>query len=209
MAGADEEKEELWERLALFYAYYGARYSPDELRCSYKRLTGEMTAGHEALRRDSHESFPEIQIEKVFRKLFEERGIIADKALVCHAGQFFRVLSTEFLRLYEGTEEMLAAVKKSGRKIYLLSNASTYFAEWFSDSDVLKKFDGIVFSAPLKMAKPEPGIYRYLFETFQLVPEECFFIDDLKENIEAGRSLGMDGIIFKGDIEEVRRMIGL
>ena len=53
----DEEKEELWERLALFYAYYGARYSPDELRCSYKRLAGEMTAGHEALRRDSHESF--------------------------------------------------------------------------------------------------------------------------------------------------------
>lgn len=107
------------------------------------------------------------------------------------------------------TVRFIDELKETDAHIYLLSNASTYFAEWFSDSDVLKKFDGIVFSAPLKMAKPEPGIYRYLFETFQLVPEECFFIDDLKENIEAGRSLGMDGIIFKGDIEEVRRMIGL
>ena len=107
------------------------------------------------------------------------------------------------------TVRFIDELKETDAHIYLLSNASTYFAEWFSDSDVLKKFDGIVFSAPLKMAKPEPGIYRYLFETFQLVPEECFFIDDLKENIEAGLSLGMDGIIFKGDIEEVRRMIGL
>ena len=114
-----------------------------------------------------------------------------------------------YVDLLPQTADFIRELRQTDAKIYLLSNASTYFAEWFSDSDVLKKFDGIVFSAPLKMAKPEPGIYRYLFETFQLVPEECFFIDDLKENIEAGRSLGMDGIIFKGDIEEVRRMIGL
>lgn len=93
--------------------------------------------------------------------------------------------------------------------VYLLSNAPTYFAEWASGCDVLKKFRGTVFSAPLKMAKPDPQIYRYLFETFSLKPEECFFIDDLKENIEAGRALGMDGIVFKGDIHEVKTALGM
>ena len=93
--------------------------------------------------------------------------------------------------------------------VYLLSNAPVYFAEWASDYDLLKKFSGTVFSAPLKMAKPDPQIYRYLFDTFSLKPEECFFIDDLKENIEAGRALGMDGIVFKGDIREVKTALGM
>ena len=113
----DENKEELWEKLSLFYAFYGAFYTPEELARSYKRLTGEMTAGHEELRRDSHEAFPEIRIEEVFRALFEEKGIAPDEPLVRHAGQFFRILSMEFIRLYDGTEEMLSAVKESGRKI--------------------------------------------------------------------------------------------
>ena len=78
----DENKEELWEKLSLFYAFYGAFYTPEELARSYKRLTGEMTAGHEELRRDSHEAFPEIRIEEVFRALFEEKGIAPDEPLV-------------------------------------------------------------------------------------------------------------------------------
>lgn len=72
---------------------------------------------------------------------------------------------------------------------------------------MLKKFSGVVFSAPLKTAKPDPAIYQYLFRTYSLKPEECFFIDDLEQNIEAGKSLGMDGIIFTGDIEEVKKAV--
>ena len=93
--------------------------------------------------------------------------------------------------------------------VYLLSNAPTYFAEWAVGFEPLKKFSGTVFSAPLKMAKPDPEIYRYLFETFSLKPEETFFIDDLEENVEAGRSLGMDGIVFKGDTREVKTALGI
>ena len=91
--------------------------------------------------------------------------------------------------------------------VYLLSNAPDYFAEWARQYEVLKKFSGVVFSAPLKTAKPDPAIYQYLFRTYSLKPEECFFIDDLEQNIEAGKSLGMDGIIFTGDIEEVKKAV--
>ena len=89
--------------------------------------------------------------------------------------------------------------------MYLLSNAPTYFAEYAVNYDFLKEFSGIVFSAPLKMAKPDPAIYRYLFETFSLDPKECFFIDDLEKNINAARSLGMDGIVFNGNIDDVKK----
>lgn len=93
--------------------------------------------------------------------------------------------------------------------MYLLSNAPTYFAEWAAGCDVLKNFSGVVFSAPLKMAKPDPEIYHYLFETFSLKPEESFFIDDLDANIEAGRALGMDGIVYTGDVGKVKAALGM
>lgn len=58
------------------------------------------------------------------------------------------------------------------------------------------------------MAKPDPEIYEYLFETYKLKPEECFFIDDLSANIETAKKLGMDGIVFTGNIDEVKAAVG-
>ncbi len=105
------------------------------------------------------------------------------------------------------TADFIRELKDRKIPIYLLSNAPTYFAEWAQRIDTLRLFDGIVFSAPLKMAKPEPEIYQYLFRTYDLKPEECFFIDDLEKNIRAAKEAGMDGIIFTGSIDEVKEKI--
>lgn len=105
------------------------------------------------------------------------------------------------------TADFIRELKDRKVPIYLLSNAPTYFAEWAQRIDTLRPFDGIVFSAPLKMAKPEPEIYQYLFRTYDLKPEECFFIDDLEKNIRAAKEAGMDGIIFTGSIDEVKEKI--
>ncbi len=107
------------------------------------------------------------------------------------------------------TQELIEELHREGIPMYLLSNAPTYFAEWASGLELLKKFGGIVFSAPLKMAKPDPAIYRYLFETYSLKPEESFFIDDLEANVEAGRTLGMEGIIYTGDTGKVKAALGM
>lgn len=107
------------------------------------------------------------------------------------------------------TYELIARLKEKGAGLYLLSNASTYFAGIASGWPVLRdNFNGLVFSAPVKMAKPDPAIYRYLFDTYGLNPEDCFFIDDLKDNIEIGKKLGMNGILFTGDIKAVEKHIG-
>lgn len=107
----------------------------------------------------------------------------------------------------EDTLRFINELKERKIPFYLLSNAPTYFAEYAVNYEFLKDFSGIVFSAPLKMAKPDPAIYRYLFDTFSLDPKECFFIDDLEKNIDAARSLNMDGIVFKGNIEDVKKAV--
>ena len=64
-----------------------------------------------------------------------------------------------------------------------------------------------MFSAPLKMAKPGHGIYYHLFNEFNLLPRECFFIDDTVENVIASKELGLESILFTGDIDAVKRAI--
>lgn len=114
----------------------------------------------------------------------------------------------EYVRPIPQTYELITRLREKGAGLYLLSNASAYFAGIASGWPVLRdNFNGIVFSAPVKMAKPDPAIYRYLFQTYGLNPKECFFIDDLKANIETGKKLGMDGIIFTGDIKAVEKKI--
>ena len=198
----DENKEELWEKLSLFYAFYGAFYTPEELARSYKRLTGEMTAGHEALRRDSHEAFPEIRIEEVFRALFEEKGIAPDEPLVRHAGQFFRILSMEFIRLYDGTEEMLSAVKESGRKIYLLSNAQRIFTEYEMNAlGITKYFDGIFISSDEGCKKPDLKFFRKLIDTCGIDPERAVMVgNDGICDIEGAKRAGLGTVYVHSDI---------
>ena len=194
--------EAVTEKLSLFYAFYGAFYTPEELARSYKRLTGEMTAGHEELRRDSHEAFPEIRIEEVFRALFEEKRIAPDEPLVRHAGQFFRILSMEFIRLYDGTEEMLSAVKESGRKIYLLSNAQRIFTEYEMNAlGITKYFDGIFISSDEGCKKPDLKFFRKLIDTCGIDPERAVMVgNDGICDIEGAKRAGLGTVYVHSDI---------
>lgn len=104
----DEEKRTVWEKMSLFYGYYGALYAPEELKKEYKNLTAECRKRPG----QNYEAHPEIRIEKVFQALFAAKGIPADEALVLHAGQFFRVLTTEYIRLYKGVISMLKRLRE-------------------------------------------------------------------------------------------------
>ncbi len=109
----------------------------------------------------------------------------------------------------KSTWSLIRELKTSGYALYILSNASVFFAEHADYYEITKEFDGCVYSGNLKMLKPEPDIYNYLFNTYHLTPKDCFFLDDKAENIESGRRLGMDGLIFTGDIDIVKHALEL
>ena len=47
-------------------------------------------------------------------------------------------------------------------------------------------------------------IYSLLLKRYGLNADECVFIDDLKENIEAAKALGIHGIVFETYEQAVR-----
>ena len=107
-----------------------------------------------------------------------------------------------------GAKEFCSYVKSRGYKIYVLSNASNTFYDYFPERFApLSYFDGVVVSCDIHMIKPDRKIYQYLLDTYQLVPEECFFIDDRPENIEGAQDVGMNAMIFEGDFQAVKGAI--
>jgi len=67
----------------------------------------------------------------------------------------------------------------------------------------LPRFDVLVWSYQLLMAKPDPAIYRHLLKELGTRPEETLFLDDRPVNVEAARALGMKALEFS-TIERLR-----
>jgi putative hydrolase of the HAD superfamily len=93
--------------------------------------------------------------------------------------------------------EWVRALKNHGLKIAVLSNMpieiSTHmrrYAPWFKD------FDYVCFSAEVQLAKPEAAIFHACLKVVGSRPEECLFIDDREDNVEAARALGMREVRF-------------
>ena len=67
-------------------------------------------------------------------------------------------------------------------------------------------FDVTIFSAEVKMVKPDPRIYQLALEELGVLPQDAVFVDDFIENVEAARALGLDGIHFR-DSQQARSEI--
>ena len=68
-------------------------------------------------------------------------------------------------------------------------------------------FDGIMVSSSVHLIKPDTRIYELLCNTYSLKPEECIFIDDRPENVEAAEAVGMKGIIFDGSFAVIEKQL--
>ncbi|MEV6954189.1 HAD-IA family hydrolase [Streptomyces sp. NPDC051183] len=60
----------------------------------------------------------------------------------------------------------------------------------------MKHFQVRAFSCRIGHAKPEPGAYECL-HALGLEPGRILFVDDRPENIDAARSLGLQGHLFR------------
>jgi len=104
--------------------------------------------------------------------------------------------------------EMLAwheRLKERGLQTAILSNMGDSVMEsilekfaWVNDFDVL------IWSYQHRVVKPDAEIYQLLLEKLGTAPEETLFLDDKLENIEAARSLGIQGLQFS-TVERLRQ----
>ena len=104
----------------------------------------------------------------------------------------------ECVKKCEWVVPMLEALKERGYKVYYLSNMSEHIINSNPDAFAfVEHMDCGIFSCDVKAIKPDEDIYHKLINKYGLVPEECVFIDDHKENTDVAESIGMKSIVFE------------
>ena len=193
----------MWEKTALYYGFYGAHYTPQSFREAYLALT----AAEEGAAGQDYECFPELQIERIFEKLFEEKGVSADRErLVWNAAQLFRILSIDYIRLYPGVKETLQAFREEGHRLWLLSNAQRVFTAYEMEALGLTEcFDGIYISSDHGYRKPDRRFFDALLTEQGIRPEEALMIgNDLQTDIAGGRNAGMKTLYIHSNLSPAK-----
>ncbi len=150
----DESDTAIWEKLAMFYGYYGALYEAKELKERYETLVksseAELKKKIEKSDADAqfaisyaHEASPEIHIEDVFEKLYEEKADAESAAQEEADSQAQQTVAAA---------EMVAAGDKAclekdyvGAKVYYTMAVAKYgeVADTAGQEDAQKKLDAV------------------------------------------------------------------
>ena len=95
-------------------------------------------------------------------------------------------------------------LKQRGMRTAILSNmGDNVLANMEREFDWLPRFDVLVWSFKLHMAKPDPAIYHHTLAQLGVAPEEALFLDDRLVNVEAAQALGIRGLLFS-TVEQLR-----
>ena len=96
-------------------------------------------------------------------------------------------------------------LKENKYQVLYLSNFSHKASVECAEAlDFIPYMDGGILSYRDHVIKPMPEIYKLLLERYELVPEECVFLDDLEENVRAAEAFGIHTILF-GNKEQAER----
>jgi putative hydrolase of the HAD superfamily len=97
--------------------------------------------------------------------------------------------------IFTPNEPMWQCVRQlaaKGHRLILFSNINSIHCPWiFEKYPEFSLFDGAVLSYEVGAIKPQAEIYKHAFDAHRLDPGSTLYIDDLPENIAAGRAHGL------------------
>ncbi len=202
----DEGRPQLWTATADYLKkHFGIRYSGPELKNRYSELC---TQEEKKLAAENGASFPEIRIEKVWKRLIEEKKrrflffnlnapkVCEDSKEIRRLCIFFRETSRDKLKVYEGVKETLNTLKSRGKGIYLLSNAQRAFTEKeLEDAGLTSFFDDIFISSDKGIKKPQKEFLEQLLKENSLTFDKCVMIgNDLFSDVGVAVNNGVSSV---------------
>jgi putative hydrolase of the HAD superfamily len=95
-------------------------------------------------------------------------------------------------------DPMIEAVRRAheaGIKTGLISNS--WGPSGYSSVELGHMFDAVLISGEVGMRKPDAEIFLHAAKLLGLEPGECVFVDDLEQNAEGARAVGMEAIVHR------------
>lgn len=99
---------------------------------------------------------------------------------------------------------LVEELKNQGIIIALFSNIESSSAKIAQEAGFYLPFDLCFLSYQMGVEKPDLKAYEILLQSLNLPPSDILFIDDLQENVESAKRLGIDALLFHS-VEELRK----
>jgi len=136
------------------------------------------------------------KIEKLYNHI-DDQKLLADikenldlkeedlqKALHCIPGKY-----EKFPKIWE-----LLPNLKNNFKLAVINNGNALAKKYWNEKFDFSVFNIFIRSAEEKIKKPDPKIFLITCARLGVKPEECLFMDDSLDNIQAAEKLGMETI---------------
>lgn len=136
-----------------------------------------------------------------------EKGLISTEDFTQFFKDTFNISQEKFIKIWNAVlldfpEERLVFLEELANskkyRLFLLSNTNDLHIKWVKNSlgakfynDFKSCFEKFYLSYKIHFKKPDTDIYQFVLNENNLIPEETLFVDDLKENTEAAKSLGI------------------
>ncbi len=136
-----------------------------------------------------------------------ERGLICDAEWVdylnANKGFSWSVedlvdVWSELFTINETGYGLFRAAIEAEAQVYTLSNIARHHIDAIENNwdGFFDGATGLFLSYQIGVRKPHPDIYRHALDQLGVSGGECLFLDDLPENIEAARSVGINAMQF-------------
>lgn len=149
----------------------------------YPGLKGFQDLGREYYELIERHSIGEISEDEFWRGYENLSGKkITEKGLL---GKFFHPV------LDEPTIEVIKRIKEKGMRVVCGTNVLDSHYKIHMALHQYDIFDKVYPSHLIHLRKPDLRFYRYIAEREGVNPSQCFFTDDIKGNVDAGKEVGM------------------
>lgn len=99
--------------------------------------------------------------------------------------------------LNHSVSDLIHVLKGKYRLAAITNTTELHFKYWLENFPILKLIEVFFPSHEVGMRKPDPGLFRLVLGKLNVKPEEVVFVDDMEENAEAARALGIRTIHYR------------
>ena len=150
-----------------------------------------------------------------------DRGPVQPPALVERIARRTGLLHEEVQAVIDGVPgilqpmheslALLTRLREGGRRLHFLSNMPAPYADALEAAhpQLFAHFEDGVFSARVRMIKPERAIFDHAVRRFGLEPAATLFIDDAPSNVKAAREAGWHALQFLDAAQCERELVAL
>lgn len=98
---------------------------------------------------------------------------------------------------------------EGGRTAFLSNSGPEVMARVRADRPLEARFDAVVISCEVGLAKPDPRVFRLCLERLELPAAAALFVDDRADNVEGAASVGLQTPQFEGPdaLERMRALV--